>query len=340
MRRAVIIRPGVIEYQNINPPGTLRDNEVLLRIKSIGICGSDIHVYHGEHPAVIYPVVQGHEYAAVVEGVGDKVKNITPGMSVTARPQQVCGECNQCTRGDYNICDNLKVEGFQAPGVAQELFVVSADRVVPFPESMPWDHGAMIEPVAVAVHSTGRAGSLKGKNVVVSGAGTIGNLVAQYAGIRGAKKVAITDISHYRLNIAKQCGIEYTINVQEQSFSEEVLKIFGNEGFQVGMEAAGVSSSLDLLVQKVEKGGDIIIIGVYAKNPVVNMYYLGEHELKLTGSLMYLHEDYLDAVQAISNDKIKLTPMMSAHFSFDEFKQAYEYIEKKKDKAMKVFIDI
>src|SRR5690606_28250085 len=163
-------------------------------------------------------------------------------------------------------------------------------------KEMPWDHAAMIEPVAVAVHSTARPTSLKGKNVVVSGAGTIGNLVAQYAQLRGAKKVVITDISDHRLEIARQCGITGTINVKTQSFPQESKKLFGNEGFQVALEAAGVPASLDLLLQNIEKGGEIVIIGVYAQNPVVNMYFLGEHELKLIGSLMYLHEDYLDAV--------------------------------------------
>jgi L-iditol 2-dehydrogenase/threonine 3-dehydrogenase len=332
--------PGTIEYRDVDAPGLPKDHEVLLRIQKIGICGSDIHVFHGEHPAVIYPVVQGHEYAAIVEAVGKDVKDVTPGMHVTARPQLVCGKCSPCLRGAYNICQELKVEGFQAPGVAQELFIVSADRVVAVPKEMPWDHAAMIEPVAVAVHSTARPTSLKGKNVVVSGAGTIGNLVAQYAQLRGAKKVVITDISDHRLEIARQCGITGTINVKTQSFSQESKKLFGNEGFQVALEAAGVPASLDLLLQNIEKGGEIVIIGVYAQNPVVNMYFLGEHELKLIGSLMYLHEDYLDAVEAIASKKMQLDPLISAHFPFEGFPEAYQYIGKKKDQAMKIIIDV
>lgn len=340
MKQAVMISPGTIEYRDVDTPRRLDDHDILLRIQKIGICGSDIHVFYGEHPAVIYPVVQGHEYAATVEAVGKAVTHVTPGMHVTARPQLVCGKCPPCLRGAYNICQELKVEGFQAPGVAQELFIVSADRVVPLPEDMPWDHAAMIEPVAVAVHSTARPASLKGKNVVVSGAGTIGNLVAQYAKIRGAKKVVVTDISDNRLGIAKQCGIAGAINVKTQSFKEESKRLFGEEGFQVALEAAGVPASLDLLLENIEKGGEIVIIGVYAQNPVVNMYFLGEHELKLTGSLMYLHEDYLDAVEAIATKKMHLDPLISAHFPFEAFPEAYQYIEEQKDAAMKIIIDM
>ena len=128
MRQAIMISPGVIEYREIPEPGQLKENEVLLRIKRIGVCGSDIHVFHGKHPATPYPVVQGHEYSAIVEAVGTKVTKVKPGMKATARPQLVCGECGPCKRGQYNACQKLKVQGFQAPGVAQDLFVVTGGQ--------------------------------------------------------------------------------------------------------------------------------------------------------------------------------------------------------------------
>jgi len=236
-----MLSPGVIVYRDIPEPGPLRENEVLLRIKKIGICGSDIHVFHGKHPATPYPVIQGHEYSAVVEAVGKSVLHIVPGMKVTARPQLVCNTCGPCKRGQYNACQNLKVQGFQAPGVAQDLFVVSEDRIVVFPDSMTFEQGAFIEPAAVGAHSTNRVKSLKGKNVVISGAGTIGNLVAQFAKARGANKILITDLSEYRLNVARQCGIGNTMNILVTSFAEGSRSFFGEEGFQVGFEAAGTN---------------------------------------------------------------------------------------------------
>jgi L-iditol 2-dehydrogenase/threonine 3-dehydrogenase len=252
----------------------------------------------------------------------------------------VCGDCGPCKRGQYNACQKLKVQGFQAPGVAQDYFIVPEDRLIILPDPLTLDQGAMIEPAAVGAHSTSRSSELKGKNVVVSGAGTIGNLVAQFAKARGAKNVLITDISNYRLDKAKECGIESTLNVMETSLEEGMKSCFGNEGFQVGFEAAGVQVSLDALVANVEKGGDIVILGVYAKNPTVNMYYVGEHELNLFGSMMYRHEDYEEAVSMIANGKICTEPLISKHFPFEEYMQAYEYIEKQKDKTMKVIIDL
>lgn len=340
MRQAVMLSPGVIEHREIPEPGSLMDHEVLLRIMKIGVCGSDIHVFHGKHPATPYPVVQGHEYSAVVEAVGAHVTAVKPGMRATARPQLVCGKCGPCRRGQYNACQELKVQGFQAPGVSQDLFVVPEDRVVPFPDSMTFEEGAMIEPAAVGAHSTNRATGLKGKNVVVSGAGTIGNLVAQFAKARGAKKVMITDVSDYRLRIAKECGIEGTANVKETSFEESVRSFFGDEGFQVGFEAAGVQSSLDVLMQYVEKGGDVVILGVYSQNPVVNMFYLGEHELNVFGSMMYRQEDYETAADMIASGKIITRPLVTRSFPFEQYLEAYHFIEHEGDRTMKVMIDL
>ncbi len=340
MRQAVMISPGVIEFRDIPVPGDLGTKEVLLKIERIGICGSDIHVFHGEHPATPYPVVQGHEYSATVHSVGSGVSTIRPGMKATAWPQLVCGKCGPCQRGQYNACQELKVQGFQAPGVAQDYFIVPEERIIPIPDSMSMDQGALVEPAAVGAHSTGRTTGITGKNVVVSGAGTIGNLVAQFAKARGAKKVLITDISEYRLGIAKECGIEGVLNVAETAFGEGVESFFGGEGFQVGFEAAGAQSSLDALVANVEKGGDIVILGVYSKNPTVNMYFLGEHELNVFGSMMYRKEDYEEAVNMIDSGKIITTPLISKHFSFESYLEAYQYIEKQGDLTMKVMIDL
>jgi len=341
MRQAVLVEPEHIEFRDVPAPkaGELGEHEVLLRIKRIGICGSEIHSWHGKHPATFYPVVQGHEYSAIVEAVGSGVVVCSPGDAVTARPQLVCGECNPCKRGQYNVCEHLRVQAFQADGAAQDLFVVDDDRVVKLPEGMSLDYGAMVEPSAVGAHSTARAGDLRGKNVVVSGAGAIGNLVAQFAIARGAKKVLITDVSDLRLQIANKCGIENTLNVTETPLKEGVKKVFGDEGFQVGFEVAGVESSIRSLMECIEKGSTIVVVAVFEKDPALSMFYLGEHELTLVGTMMYRHEDYLYAVDMISNGKINLEPLISNRFSFENYDKAYNFIDANRTTSMKVIID-
>jgi len=338
MRQAVMVKPGKIELHTVPEP-VPGDDEVLLRIQRIGVCGSDIHVWYGKHPFTSYPIVQGHEYSGRVEAVGKHVKKVKPGMRATARPQLVCGSCGPCRRGDYHVCQNLKVEGFQANGCAQDLFVVPEDRLIPFPDTMSWEQGALIEPASVGAHSTGRASDLKGKNVVVTGAGTIGNMVAQFVKARGAAKVLITDVSDFRIDIARACGIENAVNVLNEPFADAVGRLFGSDGFQAGFEAAGVPATITDLIQYIEKGSEIIILGVYEENPTINMGFVGEHELKLIGSLMYKQEDYEEAVKFISSGKIITDPLVTKHFPLESYMEAYHFIEEQGDRTMKVMID-
>lgn len=331
--------PGKIEFGEVQEPKA-GAGEILLRIKRIGVCGSDIHVYHGKHPFTPYPVVQGHEYCGVVEAVGEGIKDVKPGMLATARPQLVCGKCGPCQRGDYHVCEELRVQGFQAPGCAQDLFVVPKERFVPLPESLTAEQGALVEPASVGAHSTARASDLAGKNAVVLGAGTIGNMVAQFVQCRGAKNILITDISDYRLEIAQKCGIKNTSNAGKESLADAVKRVFGDEGFQVAFEAAGVEETLSAAIANIEKGGEIVVLGVFGEKPRIDMAVVGEHELSLIGTLMYKHEDYVEAAQMIAEGKIITAPLVTKHFAFEQYPEAYKYIEAQGDKTMKVMIDL
>lgn len=342
MRQAVLKIPGEVEMRDVPLPREIRPNEILLKIRRVGVCGSDVHMYYGKHPfANTYPMVQGHEYGGEVIKVGGDVTLFKPGMKATARPHLVCGKCAPCLRGQYNVCENLKVEGCAGPeGSAQEYFIIPEDRAVVIPENMTYDQVAMIEPVAVGAHSTRRAGDMKGKNVVVTGAGTIGNLVAQFAVARGAKKVMITDLVDMKLEVAKQCGIHETANLAKENFKDAIKRVFGEEGFQVGFEAVGAQSALTEVIANIENGGTVVIIGVYVQNPVVNMGFLGEHELNVLGSMMYRHEDYLEAVDLVAKNVIKTAPVITHHFPFEQYYDAYKFIESNGDKAVKVMIDV
>ena len=340
MRQAILVEPKHIEFKEVAEPkaADLTAHQVLVNIKRIGICGSEIHSYHGLHPATFYPVVQGHEYSGVVMAVGSEVTACKPGDHITARPQLVCGKCNPCKRGQYNVCEHLRVQAFQADGAAQDFFVVDDDRVAKLPEGMSLDYGAMIEPAAVGAHASNRT-DVKGKNVVVSGAGTIGNLIAQFCIARGAKNVLITDVSDLRLAKARECGIKHTLNITKKTLKEAAQELFGEEGYQVGFEVAGVEVSIRSLMETIEKGSDIVVVAVFAKDPALSMFYLGEHELSLIGSMMYRHEDYLTAIDYVNKGIVNLKPLVSNRFAFEEYDDAYKFIDAHRETSMKVLID-
>ncbi len=339
MIQQVMTAPYEMEFREVEKPKAA-PGQVVLRIRRIGICGSDIHVYHGKHPFTSYPVTQGHEVSGEIVEIGEGVEGLAVGQKVTVEPQVVCGKCHPCRHGKYNLCENLKVMGFQTTGTASEYFAVDAAKITTLPDDMGFDEGAMLEPLAVAVHAVGRIGNVKGMKVAVLGAGPIGNLVAQFCMARGANKVLITDISDLRLQKAKECGIPYTANVMQQPLKEAVKEVFGDEGYQVGFEVAGVESSVRSLMETIEKGSDIVIVAVFAKDPALSMFFLGEHELRLIGTMMYRHEDYETAVDFVSRGIIHLEPLISNRFAFEQYAEAYQYIDDNRASTMKVIIDV
>ena len=330
--------PGKIEFNDVAEPKPGK-GEVLIKIHRIGVCGSDVHVWHGKHPYTSYPVVQGHEFSAVIEALGEGVTDLHVGQKVTATPQLVCGTCGPCRRGDYHICDTLRVEGFQAPGVAQDLFVTTADKIVPLPDSFTFEQGALVEPVSVAVHTVNRVGGVQGKNAVVLGAGPIGNLVAQVVQAEGAK-VLITDISQYRLDIAKECGITNVSSPENESLSDAAHRVFGEDGFDLAFECVGIEATMTEVIETIEKGGTIVVVGVFAEKPRIDLGFVQDRELNLIGTLMYKYEDYVKAVSLLESKKVIGDPMFSKHFTFAEYEDAYRYIDAQRDKTMKVFIDL
>jgi L-iditol 2-dehydrogenase len=338
MKQAVMTAPGEIEIRETELPAP-GPGEVLLHIQRIGVCGSDVHVYHGKHPYTGYPVVQGHEFSATIAMLGEGVSGLKLGSKVTSMPQIVCGECAPCRRGDYHICDKLKVQGFQAPGCAQEAWVTSADKIIPLPDSFSFEQGALVEPVSVAVHAVSRAGDLKGKRVAVLGAGPIGNLVAQVVRAEGAE-VLVTDLSDYRLEIAQKCGLRWTSNAGEESLKEASRRFFGQNGFNVAFECVGVEPTITAAIETIEKGGTMVVVGVFGEKPRVDIGLVQDRELNIHGTLMYQRRDYLRAVELIDSGQVITEPLMSTHFSMNDYLDAYHFIEQQRDKTMKVFIDV
>ncbi|NIA14881.1 MAG: alcohol dehydrogenase catalytic domain-containing protein [Nitrospiraceae bacterium] len=338
MRQAVMSAAGVVEMREVGKPQP-GPGEVLLRIQRIGICGSDVHVYHGKHPFAPFPVIQGHEFSAVVEAVGEGLETVHIGEQVTATPQEVCGTCAPCRRGDWHICDELKVRGFQAPGVAQDFYVTQVERIVPLPDNFAPEQGALVEPIAVAVHATARAGNLQGRNVVVLGAGPIGNLMAQVARAQGGN-VLISDLSEYRLEKARDCGIEHTLNPNDESLADAALRAFGTEGFNLALDCAGVPASIGTAVDAIGKGGTILVVAVFGEQPPIDMSVVCEHELTIRGTMMYQHGDWIEAVKMIAEGKVATEPLVTNHFPFEQYLDAYQYIDVQGDKTLKVMIDL
>jgi L-iditol 2-dehydrogenase len=339
MLQAVMTEPGHIEFYEIDRPAAATA-EVLIAVKRIGVCGSDIHVYHGKHPYTGYPVVQGHEVSGVIAEVGPEVDEFRVGDQVVFMPQVTCGECYPCRHGDYHICENLKVMGFQTAGAAQEFFPLPAKNVLKVPDSMNLDAAAMIEPISVAVHALARGGEVQGKKVLVLGAGPIGNLVAQVAKALGAAAVMITDISPYKLNKARACGIDYAVNPNDEELEQAILEHFGPGRADLILECVGAQATISQAVTSARKGTSIVIVGVFGLKPLVDIGLVQDRELSLIGTLMYQRPDYELAIRLVDEGRLKLEPMITDYFPFERYLEAYHQIEEAQGNIMKVMITL
>lgn len=339
MLQQVMTAPGVIEFRE-TPRPIAAEGQVLVRIMRIGICGSDIHVYHGKHPFTRYPVTQGHEVSGRIEAVGSGVEGLSVGQKVTIEPQVCCGHCYPCTHGKYNLCEELKVMGFQTTGTASEYFTVDAAKVTPLPETMSYDEGAMIEPLAVTVHAAKRFPELKGARVAILGCGPIGILLMQSCKALGAASVLVTDVSDYRLSVARSVGADYAVNTGETDMEQALRDAFGSDKADVIYDCAGSDITMDQAIRCARKGSTIVLVAVFSKLASVDLAVLNDHELELNTSMMYRHEDYVDAIRLVSEGKVQLRPLMSRHFAFRDYLKAYQYIDENREMTMKVIIDV
>ena len=339
MIQQLMTEPKHITFREVPVPEPGPD-QVLVKIKRIGVCGSDIHVWHGTHPYTSYPVTQGHEVSGQIVSLGEYVKDLAVGQKVTIEPQVFCGRCHPCLHGKYNLCEKLKVMGFQTTGTAGEYFAVDASKITLLPEELSYSEGAMIEPTAVAVHAAKRFPDLKGANVVVLGCGPIGILVMQAAKALGAAKALVTDISDTRLELAKSLGADFAVNTLKKNFGEAMLEAFGPDKADVIYECAGSDITMEQAIQNARKGSMIVLVAVFGKRASVDLAKLNDSELDLNTSMMYRHEDYVDAIRFVKEGRIRLKPLQSAHFAFQDYAKAYDYIDANRETTMKVLIDV
>jgi L-iditol 2-dehydrogenase len=339
MKQAIMTAPGKIEFRTADMPSPSPHN-IIMQTKRIGVCGSDIHVFHGLHPYTSYPVIQGHEIGGIVAVVGEGVTGLQAGDKITFMPQVVCGKCYPCQHGMYHICESLKVMGFQTEGAAQEYFALPAENVLKLPDDFSLDQAAMIEPIAVAVHAIARGGGSKGRKVLVLGAGTIGNLVAQVAKASGAEAVMITDVVDYKLDKARECGIDFVVNTTHEHLSGAIQNYFGLDKADLILECVGVEPTISQAVANSRKGSTVVIVGVFGEKPRVDLGLVQDRELSLVGTLMYQKTDYEQAIELVAGGKMRLEPMITHRFKFADYLQAYYAIEAAHGQVLKVMIEV
>lgn len=300
--------------------------EVQLRIAFCGICGTDMHVYHGDMDSRVgLNRVVGHELSAVIESLGEGVTGFATGQKVVVRPLDHCGECPACRAGHQHICHKLKFLGLDTDGAMQELWNVPAHTLHELPDDMRLDYAALIEPVAVACHDVRMANVQSGEDVVVIGGGPIGVLVAMVARDAGGD-VVISEVNETRLAIAEKLGFD-TVNPVKDDLKTTIDNRTGGKGADVVFEVSGSQPGVDAMTAVAATRGRICMVAIHAKKPQVDMFQFFWRELKLIGARVYEPEDYDKAIELVAKGAIDAETVITDVSPLSEIQQAFEALD-------------
>lgn len=334
MKAVYLEKPGVIIEKELPKP-TIENDEVLVQIKSVGICGSDMEYYEtgriGEF-VVTKPIILGHESAGLVTEVGENVDDLQVGDRVTLEPGIPCRRCQYCKTGRYNLCPDVDFMATPpSDGAFVEYVAHSADFAFKLPDSISYDEGALIEPLSVGIYAAQRAGIQPGDKVAILGAGPIGLVSLQAALVRGATEVVVTDVIDFRLEKASELGAAKTVNVKTDSIETFFDKV---------IQTAGVASAYKQAMEIVDRGGRIVQVG----HPSVQELSIDPNlpitrEFELVGSFRYANT-YPTAISLLDSGKVQLKPIISKHFSFDEVEKALQYPKANPDQCIKAIVEL
>lgn len=336
MKAVYMEKPWNIEISDVQMPKP-KEGEALLRVKSAGICGSDIGAFRGTNGLVSYPRIIGHEIAGEVISIPENNKNgIKPGDRVIVDPYLYCSHCYPCSIGRTNCCVDLKVLGVHVDGGMAEYFCHPADMLLKVPDDMPWDIIPLAEPLTIALHGIHRLNLKAGEHIAINGAGPIGLLAAMVALHYGAEPIMI-DLVKERLDFAKSLGVRYTINLREEDLVEKVSEYTNGRMAECVMEASGANSAIRATLDIVSHAGRIALTGWPKQETPIPTDMITRKEVDVRGARTSAGE-FPEAIDLIYHQKVDARRILTKVISIDEAPETIRDIEKNPGNYMKVNI--
>lgn len=336
MKAVYMEKPWNIEISDVQMSKP-KEGEALLRVKSAGICGSDIGAFRGTNGLVSYPRIIGHEIAGEVISIPENNKNgIKPGDRVIVDPYLYCGHCYPCSIGRTNCCVDLKVLGVHVDGGMAEYFCHPADMLLKVPDDMPWDIIPLAEPLTIALHGIHRLNLKEGEHIAINGAGPIGLLAAMVALHYGAEPIMI-DLVKERLDFAKSLGVQYTINLREEDLVEKVSEYTNGRMAECVMEASGANSAIRATLDIVSHAGRIALTGWPKQETPIPTDMITRKEVDVRGARTSAGE-FPEAIELIYHQKVDARRILTKVISIDEAPETIRDIEKNPGDYMKVNI--
>jgi len=314
------------------------DGQVQIRVEFCGICGTDLHLFHGAMAhRLTLPHVMGHEMSGAIAAVGAGVGDWKPGDRVTVRPLDPCGACPACAAGHRHICHNLKFIGIDRPGALQGLWTVPAHTLHRLPDGLGMRQGAMVEPIAVACHDVRLSEVAAGETAVVIGGGPIGILIALVARARGAS-VLLAEVNEFRVKLARGLGID-AVNPLAADLVALVNQRTGGAGADVVFEVSGSQPGAEMMTRLPRTRGRIVVVAIYGEAPKVDLFRFFWRELKLAGARVYEPEDFEKAIELAASGALPLERLITDVVPLDRLADGMRRMERGGD-CMKILVSL
>ena len=336
MKAIKIIKPGVVKLVELNKP-KVSVGEILIKLKALGLCGSDLKTYQGQNQMVIYPRIPGHEIAGEIVQTGEEVPSeFQVGRLVTVSPYTSCGKCVACQQGRVNCCPYNQTLGVQRDGAAVEFITVPYSKVF-LAGDLPEEQIACIEPLSVGWHATNRAQIRSEDIVLVFGCGMIGLGVIAASTYKGAKVIAV-DIDDLKLKKAKALGAIYTVNSQKENLEKKIFHLTRGQGVNVVIEAVGLTETFKKAIDLVCFAGRVVYIG-YAKALVeYDTSLFVKKELDIKGSRNALDSEIKEVIKMVASRKIKIENLITQNYLLENLEEAFRFWDKHTEKVTKIII--
>lgn len=336
---AMVTAPGKVEFVERSFPAR-GPTDVLVAVRAASICGSDLHIFKGRHPSAPLPVAIGHELSGEVLEVGSQVRHLRPGDRVTVEPALVCGKCDFCRRGQYHLCVDISFQYRRGQGAFAPYFVASEERVFRLPGGVSYETGALIEPLAVAIHAVRQAGIGLGQTTAVFGAGAIGLLVMLLARQVSGGPVWIADVQPARLQAAVELGATAGIDSRTQDPVQVILEHTQGLGVDRSFEAVGLEVTLVQSLRALKKGGKATLLGIFEEPQATlpaNLFI--QREISLAGSQGY-NWDFQAALSLLAGGDFPLSKLVTHSFPLARIQEGFDLLLTPGNRAIKVVAQI
>ncbi len=326
MKALVKLKPMVgLSIQEVKMPA-IQEHEALIKIKATAICGTDLHIFNWDHWAsknITLPLIIGHEFMGEVAAVGKKVSHLKIGDRVSGEGHLVCGLCRNCREGKQHLCPKTRGIGLHRAGACAEYLAMPADNIISIPNFITDDIATILDPLGNAVHTTLSFDTI-GEDLLITGAGPIGLMAIAVAKHTGAKRIVITDINDYRLNLAKVFGATETLNAEKQPLN--TLLEYLSQKFNIGLEMSGNKNAFLLLLEAIRHGGSIALLGIPEQDIILDCNKVIFKGLTLKGIYGRKMYETWDKMLNMLQSGLDVSSVITHHFEAQDFKKAFETI--------------